>query len=665
MNEDAIIMDGAVQLASRDDDGDANLTDVCWSNRETRHVLTSFDNGEIILWDMKQLTSNSNNINSRTVSPQSLCVVEDDVPMSSCRFLPHENAVSKNTANEIMWTPCFATGSDKNRLITLWSAFGPNATPTKLQVVGLEHPSSSYLLDVCFGPAPADASPPSCFLVLADQTKGELFAWHCRSEWNEEGVGKTKKALLVGCDYVVPFQTRFPTFSWCVEVVPTTDISEEDLSEQGSLVFDMKIFGYQPTMVQALTLTSYMCLPPENSWTEPTSGVRVERLTETQSAHVSEIESVEGDMQYDETYDLEDDEDIGSDASADDDFETPDSSVLPTPQGFNEPEKAQTLVKNPFANWLGALAGGKTSAPTPPTPPVALPKPPAAAAPSAAAVEPPPPPVPAFMLSPTDILKNTAQPEPIQPAGSKSREITPTTSNSKGRKKSASPSQQKKKEALQPQILKRKDEPVQSKSTALANESSRSDVLLPDDIRQAIREEIQASVVPQLRAMLDETLKSTVAGAVQSSMRQMRAETDVVTASSQVNIDASVKACFAESMRSIMIPTMESVANQILGRVSEHLDKASTQNHDSNQELEAISKQLTTMTSLVVKLTGEVQALKKNVAKQQQQVSSPASTNAGPMSASVENIKRDVLVLLQAKNYMGAFTKGTHAVLPN
>lgn len=294
--DDYTIMQGAVQLR-HSSDAASNLTDLSWSARETRHVLTTHDTGEITLWDLKKLSPSSG---GDTVVPARLFVINEgdsssSGPLSRCLFLPHDNAYNLNSggdgAGTTALTSCFVTASDNNRVLTLWSPFTTSGDgtvlPTKLQAITFESPSPSYLVHVCSGPAPADASPPSCFIVVAARDTGKLFAFSLKGQWNvnEEGISSngvqtqqqppaitsiSKKALLlVGCDYVVPFVTKYPTYAWSVVVAPTTDIAEEELSEQGGgLIFDMQLFCYQSSSVQTLTLTALSCLPPENSWSE-------------------------------------------------------------------------------------------------------------------------------------------------------------------------------------------------------------------------------------------------------------------------------------------------------------------------------------------------------------------------------------------------------------
>jgi enhancer of mRNA-decapping protein 4 len=354
------VMDGAVQVAST-----GSLIDLAWSGRNARHVLTVHDNGQIILWDMQQTQDNDDPYNM-TTTPKRLAVIDDETePLSRCCFLPHENAVQYPNEEDTL-TTCFVTASHQNTVITLWSAITTGRVkPTKLQVINLSHgfggeSPSSYVLDLCFGPAPQDASPPSCFILLANRQSGKLLAIHVQSQWNAN-----QKALCVGCDYVVPFVLKHPVYSWSVVCSPTQDISEEDISAQGGLIFDMKLFAYQSNAIQCLTLTSYMCLPPEQGYHDSTPGVTVELLNGAgSSAGVSEVDTVE--PEYDEEYDVDDEEEEV--------VTPPEASALPSPDEEDIPMMQTT---NPFANWLGAIAttsssnttGTLADVPLPPAPP--------------------------------------------------------------------------------------------------------------------------------------------------------------------------------------------------------------------------------------------------------------------------------------------------------
>jgi len=646
-HDDYVIMEGAVQLSS-------NLTDMCWSGRDTRHVLTTHSSGEIHLWDLKKLKTN----NDFTVTPEHLVSIREDSNWSRCLFLPHEQAASVeiNENHETAWTPCFVTASDNNSTFTLWSPFtSSNKKPTKLQVVALEHPATSYVMDVCYGPAPVDASPPSSFVILADRTAGKIMAFHCRANWSS-----SQKAVLVGCDYVVPFQTKCPTYSWSVVCAPTTDISEEDLSEQGGLIFDIKLFAYQSTVVQCLTLTSYMCLPPETTWTDPTPGVRLERLLLVHSAHVSEIGSDE-DVQYDEDYSLEEEDD--------EDYEAPDPSSLPPPDGISKDGPAP-LGNNPFANWLGAIAA-KTTTVAPPTEtpkttesPAAVPAaPPASALPTPDTV----PPhgsreaSPQTFLSPMDFLTGKGEPKKEG-----TRNLTPVTGNKKtdtkkegkkGGKANKPPPAQTPEAKIS--ILKREEKtpPAASAPAAAVSIDAAS---LSHEIRTAVRDEMLVLIQPSIKQAIQESLNVSVINPIQASIGHLakegvKVDNDKIASAVADSVDESLRAAFAESVRNVMIPTLESVTGQVFSQISDKLEDGSLESSSkSSKELEAITTQLATLAELVTTLTQEVQSLKSHVETEKlvpTAVSSPPGVN--PMEAA----RAEIVTLMNERKYEAAFTK--------
>lgn len=353
-----IIMDGAVQLAESEA---SSLIDLDWSEKDVRHVLTAHKGGEIRLWDLRQV----DHLPDGTLKPACLCLLQEDQPLSRCRFLPHECPRDSPFLREKAHTTCFLTAAKDNSTVTLWSPFREGSEPTKLQVFGFEYPSPAYLLDICYGPGPPEGPPPSLFVLLADQNDGKLFAWHLESEWQDQSV-----VSLVGCDYVVPFQSTYPMYSWSTKVVPAADISDDEMSDQGGLIFDMKLFSYQSAVVQSLTLTSFMCLPPESQWSDTTPGVRVEELQQDSGNNAASEIAMSEDFEGEE-YDVGDDEEEYN--------EPPEASALPQPDGLDSPALASTPApstdpaSNPFANWLGAIAGkamGSAPVPPPPVPPV-------------------------------------------------------------------------------------------------------------------------------------------------------------------------------------------------------------------------------------------------------------------------------------------------------
>lgn len=646
---DYCVKEGAVQV--RDDKGYGNLTDLVWGTTE-RHALSTHESGRIILWDVKKVNAR----NDGHMTPTALVTIQEEMPVTRCLFLPHTQSAKKQidaqTAAVATYTPCFLTASEKNTVVTLWSAFTVDGLePSKLQVFGLQNPASSYLIDVCYGQAPASGSPPSALVMMGDRTAGKLFAWHLRASWGEApssaNVSDGRVAVLQGCDYVVPFHCKYPTYSWEVRTEAAADISDEQLSDQDGLIFDVKIHAYQSAAVQRLTLTSMMLLPSEHTWVDPTPGVRIERLwPDAHSTHVSEIGSEDG-LEFDEEYDVGDDEDLG------DEFEdAPEPSALPIPAGLVSstqpmPAPAPAVSTNVFSNWLGSLVAKSPSTANEPVapPPVVADVPP---------------------LTEPAMLSSAMEPTNL-------REATPITTNrsdkpgsgKKGRKKSPKP-------GLPPmQILQRPvaadapdvPPPVAPPATALpaasappANAPLTADIgkNIAEEVRRAVREEINATVIPAVKVAVQESLQQSIIRPIQASIAELsnqgiQVDNDKIAASLSQSVDVPLRAAFAGNMKTTLLPALESMVGQVFQQVSDRLDEANDSG-SNNKDLEAISTQLTTMTGLVARLTKEFQALRQTVALKQE-IPAPRTSP----EQSVEETRNIILDQCSKGHYEAAF----------
>lgn len=697
-----VVMDGAVQLSA---DG-GSLTDLAWSGRDTRHVLTVHSNGNIILWDLKESQTTGS-----THTPKRLAVLEEDGnPQSRCCFLPHENALAKTEQTNVV-TTCFVTGSHNNTKITLWSSFtdNPNELPIKLQVLQLQDPSPSYVFDLCFGPAPQDATPPSCFLLLADRHEGKLLAIHVASQWNSR-----QKALCVGADYVVPFTLKHPVYSWSVVCSPSQDISEEEIPESAAgLIFDMKLFAYQSKVVQCLTLTSYMCLPPEHGYNpESTVGVMVEPLATPKPAEnpstipTPDANSIE--PEYDEDYDIDDIDDI-------EDEEEP--SGPPPPSALPAPKNT---MQNPFANWLGAIvSGGKTSDDMPPPPPP----------PSTVGLNlPPPPGLPAesvsstatsqqqqTLLNPMDFLSGGGNKAPAN-EGNEGAPRATTPNKGKGKaKKSRSKSPKGKKNQKQTNnpfpdgtkisILKRDKSPPRSTQGAtsdpaivstspdrvidvppdvpatmdpalfeatlakiLSQELSKQPqqvnppvVNVESEVTKAVEQAVSAQFVPAVNRVVQESLAS-FGRPLKASMDQLgkqgvSVKAEHVQSALAEHLETPLKAAMANAMVTVLVPALESMTAQVLHQVQRSMPPPPP---DQTKTLAALTEQLAAMNSKLDVMSNELKAVRASgaskqppsVAQQQQQPPPPAQA---------EQVRHEINVLLQQRNYEAAFTKALSA----
>ncbi|KAL7580941.1 hypothetical protein ACA910_005758 [Epithemia clementina (nom. ined.)] len=681
------------------------MTDLAWSPRDCRYLLTCHKGGEIILWDLQNITTRLDG----TRGPAQVRILQEtkDEILTRCFFLPHDDQILFGKSNGGRLTPCFATATNKNSTVTLWSPFldSSSPAPSKLQVLSLERPSPSYLLDVVSGiPAP-DGSPMSSFIVMADRHSGNILAFHLQAQWDPPGTGgnneivsAAKRSLLVGANYVVPFKTRYPIFSFNVQCEHTTDIAEEELVDQGGLIFDTRLYSYQSKLVQCLTLTSYMCLPPDAPWSNATPGVRVERLfpkndmispitpaqIDRDQAEGDEGVEVDNNIQYDEDYDYD-----GENDDEDDDDEEEDNG-----QTDSAPAEAVS-GNNPFANWLGAIAAKAADntvvAPPMPPPPPHIPQTPvpklsptssvpavasATAGPKTYAVPvvtappasdlPAPDGEPLAFLSPSDFVANGPISEKKPEPSPEKKQTSSSNTNDSSNKKTGKPGKKSNKKNAPANdsnvtILKRDAAPRSPPRPAVHN--------MPDiahEIRQAVKEEMKNSVIPVLKSTIKEALSASIIRPLQTSIDQLlkqgvTVDHDTLSASLAGSLDPPLRAAFADSMRNVFIPTLESVTGQILEKLSENLaSSAAETNGNANKDISAMSSQLSTMTELVAELTREVQAL-RDIQNRQVPAAPQPVQRPQPAVNNIEATKAEIRRLLAEKNFEAAFTKAVSA----
>lgn len=707
----------------------SNLTDICWNNRDTRYVLSVHDSGHIVLWDISSHASSNRTQNQGSGEGILVPLVVGEIVDSStgnlsrCLFLPHENSILFGDGPmPIARTTCFITAGENNSSFTLWSAWpGDDSLPSKIQRISIMgankpvyQPPSSFLLDVCFGPAGNTNAPP-CFIVCADREVGRLFVFHCRAVCLDvENVTSRKKAMLAGCDYVVPFITKFPTYSVSVVCVPTQDISEEELSEQGQIIFDMKLFSYQSSVVQCLTLTSYMCLPPSSTWTDRTACVIVERLHSHNIKQNGLRNSPTDEVVYDEDYDVEDD---GVDING---FEvSPEASSLPLPDGLPTSNQStntfESDVKNQFSNWLGAIAASSDSLQTQTTNlgtnGLAL-----------SSLDP----VSESNGNPQLLVSYSASNNILNNSAALSRTALLSSNSFFEKSKSGAeysiaseepeiPDEntvdssyieasyarwsdslvelkEKKTSVLDAKIRAELDQTTsertkvesqtQPQHQTLAQSQSEKVIqnMLSDDvmqlivpiIHQAVSDGVQ-SFHQQHEAASQELLSKSVAQLQKSidtlsNQRSHTAQSDGLIAEYLLE---PVNMAFSDSLKSVIIPFLESITGQILKKVSDYLEKLQHWHEDKEKcrtvEIESMSKQLSTMTQLVAKLTDEVQALRSDLGARcvPETVGKSASTAMSQAPRhhvdSVQSRRNEILLLLREQQFELAFTKAVSA----
>jgi hypothetical protein len=655
----------------------SNLQDLAWSGVDTSCVLVAYQNGDLIFYNLNSYTKQisavdgTSNVNVPTIlhkiSQQNLAL-----PITRVLFLPHYDAITYNKVaannNNNPYTSCFVTGGDgDNSTLTLWSAFTRESLPFKIQVVQIASSNSrSYVLNTCYGPAPATGTAPSCFITACCREQGLVYAFHCKAMWSHPD----QKPLLIGSDYVVPFVTKFPILSCTITCALSTDISEEVLSEQGSVNFDMKLFAYQTAAVQCLTLTSYMCLPPTNMYSDTTPGVTVTRAptlaveaTNGTSMHSSGGIGVASDGF--EEYDVDETEYFDYD-------DAPDPSLLPIPSNISATLPATSTTStlpnnnntsNPFANWLGALAATTTK---PPETPVVhdnsknlTPTPVSASQQDVTS-----------LLSPMEILGLIPVTSVVNKSSSR-----PTNPSTIIEKEEIGKNIVADNKAEAPTTLSYENHSQNHQATITTNGSGLDHTSLVKEIRAVVQEEIQSTLVPSIRRDLEDMLQPLAESItpLQSDLDEIKKQ-QLFNASSKVNeleglttavntaLDEGIRTMFVECMRTVLIPTIESVTSQIFAKVSEKLDAAIVEKNDDNIKFDSISRQLGVMSTLIVELTKEVNVLRNELNNNSTStvsttLSTAAALSTNPVVDPYDQQRSEILQNIKNRNFESAFRR--------
>jgi hypothetical protein len=632
-----------------------SLQDLSWCGSDSQYAVAAYENGDVVLYDLNTTNAQVSPDDglSNISRPAVLQKVNQGSSVTRCIFLPHFDALTSNsmsgsdpTTKEPAqpYSSCFLTGGDGgNAEFTLWSPFSPRSPPIKIQVVRIASPSRSYVLNTCFGPAPATGAPPSCFVTACCREFGAIYAFHLKSAWS-----LNQKPLLVGSDYVVPFSTNYPILSATVTCAAASDISEEVMLEQGGVIFDMKLFVYQTAVVQCLTLTSYMCLPPAITFTDSALGVTVTRTLVSACHDQAVVEALPDDMvgfsDNFEEYDVEDDKDECVDA--------PEPVSLPEPNGVTSKGTSSVLPdsKNPFANWLGAVAATslgnswESSAVSHLTKPdVNLVPPAVSSTVSPTMIE------KSSMLSPMEILGM------IPLASTSTKGITSKT-ESEG-------------------LLPKQTHLAGVDDSDVIKDSASDRIPSSSEIRAIVREEMQSVMVPLIHhemANFLEPMSATlpsIRDSVEQLVRQLDDESllncdraDSYASAFALTLREPFRASFSECIRSILLPSIESVTSQVYTTICKRMDDTLPAIGKSGEKLELISKQLTSMNSLVTELTKEVNSLQSMVARTP---SVPAPLNSSSMQGTLmktavdpfDDQRAEILQFLKDKNYELAFRR--------
>jgi hypothetical protein len=658
----------------------SGLLDLAWSTRDTRYVMAVYETGEIVLFDVKntalsqQLDAPDGPGSALTAVPTVMHRLQSGgTPVTRCLFLPHEridplhyhmyhNSNSYKPPT-LPWTTCFVTGSAGNSELTLWSPFAEGTPPIPLQVVQIASPQpTSYILNMCVGPNPTanTALPLSCFVTASSCEQGCVYAVHIAAQSNAEQ-GHPKALVLAGADYVVPFRTQFPMYSSKTVCSPPTDLPEEDWGlppQMSGNMFDISVFAYQSAAVQCLLLTAQQCWPPSDPFLESTKGVTARWLAATTSSGRDDAATSDLDNEEDfEDYDVEDEEE------EEEYDEAPDPSMLPLPGvALTSNSSTMDLQNNAFANWLGAMAA-KTSTPSHPSVQSAS----SSHAPSESLR-----PLAPSMVSPPSVRTASAAPPPISSAFLSPMEILSGQPPPPPRMPEAGVQQQQNTSVLPNEVPTRGE--LENSNAAITSSEGRADVLKTDDIRLALQEVLHTTFVPLVKQTVLDTIAASVP-AVSDKVQPLQAsmdtlvrngvttDSDKIAAAVASSVHEQLRTAFSDNVRTVLIPTLESVSGQVIQQMAAHLEKT---NLNEDGKLESISKQLTTMTQLVVELTKEVSSLRSMVVESratanpplsEQSLSRPPPATPDPTPAvdPAEAQRAQILALLRNGNYEDAF----------
>lgn len=665
------------------------LVDLAWSTRDSRYAMAVYHSGEIVLLDIKKTTLQQQQQSSDTLAtpsstlmsavPEILQRVKYDKAVTRCVFLPHAMASHQQIpADEQPWTTCFLTGASLNAEFVLWSPFTESAPPLPIQSISLVNANpSSYILNLCVGLTPKANSMLSCFVTLCCREQGTIHAvqilgdFSHLNESNKQQQRAPNSFELVGACYVVPFRTKFPIFSCSVTIEPPTDISEDEAAHPSIVIgalFDIKLHAYQSEAVQTLTLTANQCLPPTERFSEATLGVSSKWREVTKVLDTKTGSEFDDDDAY-EDYDIdEEDEDDEMDKA-------PDPSTLPVPGGATATTPAASFENNAFANWLGAMAAKTTTDNVGVVPlaqqasakvhaPVMPPKASVQVATLSVAVTASPviSTLHSTLLSPLEILASN----PSQPPA-KDTSMTRNVAE-----QSVVPLDRNTQSAVSPLAMEAKPnesrKTVQSVAPTLVS-------LDNEEFRRIIREEVESAIVPIVIRTISEAFSSDIQGKLLGMIEPLQSSLDILvkpsaavdsdTISTAVSASLHGQICtaFSDSVKSVLIPSIESMSGQVLHHVAGHLENV-THVHNSGDELESISKQLTTMTQLMAELAKDVQSLRVAVSESSRAAPErpqivpetvPSAALPAPAVDPMEAQRARILSLLKNESYEEAF----------
>mmetsp|Transcript_11216 Transcript_11216/g.13014 ORF Transcript_11216/g.13014 Transcript_11216/m.13014 type:complete len:953 (+) Transcript_11216:29-2887(+) len=321
-------------------------------------------------------------------------------------------------------TKPFVTVTKQGSCVTLWSPFTTSASPPKIvrifeleSDVNVNNVKSTYNVSLCTLPKQVYGHtsstlppPPSSYLLFADKTIGKIYTLHLHSLWRTIPLTNSTTqqiAAVVGYDYIIPFTTVQPIYSWNTLISPSEDDVDVELTEtkeNSEKRWNIDLFCVQSKGVQLLTLTNRM-LSGGSKFVKGLGesddlpiGMSVDEIY-TFHAGVENNDEDDDDEDDDdevvsfESEEYEVDQDVGDDDEEDDDekddieFENYDQEDDDDDEDISEEEDAEALEDVPlppipnffssgsnddsntnatatFSNWLGNLAATPSTIPT-------------------------------------------------------------------------------------------------------------------------------------------------------------------------------------------------------------------------------------------------------------------------------------------------------------
>jgi enhancer of mRNA-decapping protein 4 len=712
---DLIVLDG-------EDGKGTEITDLSWSTLDSRHVLSSHEDGYVRLWDLKDsiYVMNGKEVSTVDVSSSTMyavsarCIMSVKVSSLSsvqrCFFLSSfEDACSffKSGGGTAMepgsnMTSPFVTVTE-NGEVGLWSPFTMTGSPPNVvQIVDLESLSSSPVqAALCCQPhGKTEDDPPSAFLVVGDEL-GNLATLHLASQWRQvpspDVTAQRKVAAVTGFNYMNMFKTLQPIYSWSVMY------SIDDSSDTKQ--FNIDCYCVQSKAVQKLTLSPAMCAAPtplsQGYVPDGITLVDINSVVSADEKSYADDDKIEFD-DYDEVSEAEEEEEEARDRQSSVTTNSEDKVKGTDP---HQPPPLPSFLtgktnSGSFSNWLGNLAGkAKTSnsnvPPTPTVTPVATPitKPeqhildlnkfPLPNIPESVDSIPSKSSSSSLLLSPSEILgtKPTDSENAIDSTVVKSKEKKPTKSEKKASSKSKSSQ-----EPVAVAILKRED--VSGASTvetpptgaigsvtkeeveeivrkAVGYHFQKQEAMIVSEIQKAVRYEVQSGLVPILNKTVSKQLEDTVSKTMKTQINKsvtecMSVQTEEIANTVTSSLREPIVGSFVATMREVIIPAYESGTRQMMEQISSSIETNLELNKKND---ESTMKMMETMSTRMDAMGKTIEVLLKAVATLASNQNSASAAESIATTSNEDELKR-IDQLIQSQDYEAAFTKALSASKP-